>query len=146
MIRAGVCLAIFGQMLSAQTRPEPWPWSNIATVPSGRKITVQTSPPQKKIKGTLVSSDDAGITVRTAGGERTIAKANVSRVTTKRSIRRAVLVGAAAGVGVYAIFAPRTDFVPVGHLVFGGAFAGIGALAGWGLGVAGRTTIIYKVP
>ena len=149
MLWASVCLLIFGQALAAQTPPEPRPWSAVATVKPGQKITVQTSRPKKKIKGTFLSSDDAGITVRTAAGERAIVKANVFRVTTNRSVRRSVLIGAAAGLGVYAIVIAAvedSDFSPFGHLDFGGAFAGIGALAGWAVGTVGRSKIIYKAP
>lgn len=145
MLGAVVCLVILGQALPAQTSPEVWrSWSNVATLQTGQQITVETSQPKQRLNGRLLSSNDVGITIRTATGEQTITKTNVYRVTRKRRIRRALAIGAASGVAAYAIVAPRSDFTASGHFAFGAAFAGIGALVGWAVGCVGRTESIYR--
>lgn len=144
MLGGLVCLVMLGQALPAQTSPVGRSWSNVATLPTGQQITVETLQPEQKLSGRLLSSDDAGIAIRTAAGEQTIMKTNVYRVTTKRSIRPALAIGAASGIAAYAIVAPRSDFTASAHFVFGVAFAGIGTLVGWAVGSVGRTKLIYE--
>jgi hypothetical protein len=146
MLEAVVCLVTLEQVLPAQTSPELlWhSWSNVATLQTGQKISLETVRPKQKLKGRFLSSNDAAITIQTAGGQQTIAKPNVHRVTRTRNIKTALAIGAASGVAAYAIVAPRSDFTASGHFVFGAAFAGIGTLVGWAIGSVGGSKLIYQ--
>jgi hypothetical protein len=136
---------MLGQALPAQPPRDVWRnWSNVPTLQTGQKIAVETRQPKQKLNALFLSSNEAGITIQTAGGERTIARTDVYRIRSIRGARRALAIGAASGVGVYALMAPRGDLVASAHLVFGAAFAGIGTLVGWAVGCVGRFELIYE--
>ncbi len=142
------CLAFPAGQEMQTAVPEPWrDWSRVSSITSGRKITVETRQPKRKVKGTFVSSDDAGITIRTrGGGYETISKESVRKVTTSRErLAYAPLVGAAAGAAVYAM-APSNDASAAGHMILAGMTAGIGALGGLAVWALGKTKLVYEAP
>lgn len=131
------------QSLPAQSWKE---WSNLQALRPGANLKIQLRQKGSAVKGTLVKFDDAGIEVRLKdGGGRTVARPEVRRVLASDGARRnAPLIGAAAGAATLGVISAqeRFDFTPTGVLLF----AGIGALIGFGIGSAFRTTIVYEAP
>ena len=106
-------------------------WSRVQALQSGQKIVVKAFKGMgPKVKGTYVSSDAAHLVVRRQSGQAvSIPKDHIRVVLGQRSVRHAVLIGAAAGFAVMAILTSGWDLVqPLGALIFGGAGAGLGAL------------------
>lgn len=138
-----------GDMLVADTGS----WQNLAALKPAQKIDVVIK--TDVVTGEFVRFDDQGITVREKKGERTVAQANVRRVSlAKRS--RAVWIGVAAGgagggaagVALGSRLANESggDFSNLKTAITV-ACAGIGALIGAVIGsVARRTQTIYRKP
>lgn len=102
-----------------------------------------------KVVGAYVSSDDSEVVVRMRN-DRTVAvaKERIRQVVWRRPMRYSVVSGAAAGFALCsALTLTESDFVqPVGALIFGGACAGLGALAGFGVRALGRDRFVYRAP
>ena len=92
-----VSLAWLGPGLRAE---EHWhDWSRVQALQPGQKIVVKSFKGMgPKVKGTYVSSDAGHLVVRRLNDQSvTIPKDQIRQVVRKRRIRRAVLIGAAAG-------------------------------------------------
>jgi hypothetical protein len=126
-------------------------WQNLAGLKPAQKIDVAIK--SDVLSGEFVRFDDQGITIREKKGERTVAQADVRRVSlAKRS--RAVWIGVAAGGGggaaAGAALGSRLanesggDFNNLKGAITV-ACAGVGALIGAVIGSsARRTTVIYR--
>lgn len=87
LIALALCVAVTAQTLAAQTGPEPLrDWNRVLTIQPGRSITVETRQPKRKLKGTFISADDAGITIQLrGGGNETIPKQNARKIVASRN-------------------------------------------------------------
>ena len=138
-----------GNMAAADTGS----WQNLASLKPAQKIDVVIK--RDVVTGEFVRFDDQGVTVREKKGERTVAQADVRRVSlAKRS--RAVWIGVAAGSGgggaAGAALGSRLanesggDFSNLKTAITV-ACAGVGALIGAIVGSAARRTqTIYRKP
>ncbi len=100
-----------------------------------------------KVLATYVSSDATGIVIRLKNDqELEISKDRIRSVTRRKRMRNAVLIGAAAGFAVMALWTiPIPDFnQPLAALVFGGVGAGIGAASGGLVRLFGHSLIVYQ--
>jgi hypothetical protein len=127
-----VCVLAMPFVTFAQTNQSSW--ENLSALGAGHKIQV-VEMNSKKVSGTLVSVNDAGVSLQAAGGEQTIQREDVRVVKlmeNKHRLRNAA-VGAAVGAGVGAgagAAAGRGN----GGFDFAAQGAGIGAAAGGAIG------------
>ena len=122
-------------------------WSRVQALPADQKIVVKSFKGMgPKVKGVYVSSDADRLIVRKQNGQAvTIPKDQIRRVVQKGRIRHAGLIGAAAGFAIGAGLSTTGGFrQPLGALLIGGAFAGIGALIGFAVQVGGRHFVVYQ--
>jgi len=128
--------------------PDSAPYAALAALQPGRKVTVETRQPERKLKGSFVRADGEAVTVRLkSGSAETIPMGNIRRVTARRKVYRyAVPVGAAAGGALVGALAarPKMDFVADDIAWLAAAGAGLGALAGLLVGAAARTEVVYE--
>jgi hypothetical protein len=76
-------------------------WDNLKTLSTGQEIRVVLNGAQS-YQGVFQSLSDSGITLRQSGGDQTVARQDVLRVSTKGQKHRGrnALIGAAVGAGV----------------------------------------------
>ena len=138
-------LALPGRGLRAE---EPrHDWSRVQALPVGQKIIVKLFKGMgPKVKGVYVSSDAGHIVVRRRNAQAvTIPKDHVRLVVGKERQRHAVLIGAVAGFAIGAGLSTIGDFrQPLGALLIGGPFAGIGALIGFAFQAGGKHFVVYQ--
>ena len=134
---------LFTQPAAAQSWKD---WSNLKALRSGASLKIQLKQKGGTVKGTLVKLDDAGIEVRLkSGAAKTVTRTEVRRVLAWDGARRYTpLIGTAAGAATLGAISAqeRFDFTPTGVLLF----TGIGALIGFGMGRAFRSTLFYEAP
>ena len=142
-----------GPGLRAEQRADApqYDWGRVRALKPGRRIAVRPFKGMgRKVVGDYVSSDAAGIVVRPKDGQEVaIPKERIRRVTRRKRVRYAVLIGAAVGATILAVWAGGVDdFVASVPAAFGAMGAGLGALGGLAVrGVVGRTPlIIYEAP
>ena len=77
-------------------------WDRMGALKPGRRIAVRPFKGMgSKVVGDYVSSDDAGIVVRTKGGQEVaIAKERIREVVKRRWMRYAILIGTAVGASI----------------------------------------------
>lgn len=122
-------------------------WSRVQPLPAGQKIVVKSFKGMgPKVKGAYVSSDADRLIVRRQNGQAvTIPKDQIRLVVGKERQRHGVLIGAAAGFAIGVGLSTVGDFrQPLGALLIGGPFAGIGALIGFAIQVGGKHSIVYQ--
>ena len=141
-----VSLALPGPGLRAE---EPrHDWSRVQALQPGQRIVVKSfKGMDPKVVGTYVSSDGAHLVVRMRNDQTvTIPKDRIRQVVRKRPIRRAVLIGAAAGFAIMASLTLGTaGFAqPEAALYFGGIGAGLGALGGHAVRALRKNFIVYR--
>lgn len=139
-------LLLAGHSLVGQSAPNSSGWSNLSTVPIGSHVRMDLVQPESKLKGTLSSVDEAGITLDLGDGRmQTIGKTRVRKLQARGKIRKhAPVIGAAAGAVVLGALASRPgfDFVPS----FVALCAAAGGLAGFGIGMSVRYSTMYEMP
>ncbi len=139
-------MMIAGQLLTAQA--DPWASWALARLRPGRELTVETSAPSRKLKGTLVSRDANGITLQLkSGASETLSRESIRKVTAKRKgYNYAPLIGAGAGAGIMGILTgrPKMDFTGGDVAMFTAIGAGAGAAIGWAVRAAGNDELIYQ--
>ena len=156
-IRLGTLLIILGLLgtptdsLAQATAPvATGMWAGVERVPPGEKLVVKLKD-GKKLKGRLVSVSDTGITLSRKNATMDLDRDRVQQIfrLMHKSARKAMLIG--VGVGL-AIGAGATAGVCDGYgaacagwgmLFLGGSGAGLGALAGWGIGSGNERVLIY---
>jgi len=126
-------------------------WQSLATIRAGQKVEVRTS--AGTFKGEFVRFDPQGLTIREKKGERSLAQAEVTKVTLAKSSRGlwiGLAVGAAGGLVAGAALGARLenesggDFTGIKSAVIGGCAAG-GALIGLAVGAAVRRgRVVYE--
>ncbi len=124
-------------------------WSRVHELRPGWQIAVRPlKGTGQKVVADYVSSSASELVVRTSDGQIvTFPKERIQQVTRRRRMRKAVVVGAAVGATILAALTLAPDYSqPAAALVFGGAGAGLGALAGLAVRVLGRGWNVYKVP
>ena len=141
-----VSLAWLGPGLRAD---EHWhDWNRVQVLQPGQKIAVKSFKGMgPKVVGTYVSSDAAHLVVRMRNDQTvTIPKDRIRQVVRKRPIRRAVLIGAAAGFAIMAslTLGPDGFAQPAAALYFGGIGAGLGALGGHAVRALRKNFIVYR--
>ncbi len=122
-------------------------WSRVQALPAGQKIVVKSFKGMgPKVKGAYVSSDAARLIVRRQDGQTvTIPKDQIRKVVGKERQRHGVLIGAAAGFAIGVGLSTVGDFrQPLGALLIGGPFAGIGALIGFAVQTGGKHFVVYQ--
>ena len=122
-------------------------WSRVQALPADQKIVVKLFKGMgPKVKGAYVSSDAGHIVVRRRNAQAvTIPKDHVRLVVGKERQRHAVLIGAVAGFAIGAGLSTIGDFrQPLGALLIGGPFAGIGALIGFAFQAGGKHIVVYQ--
>lgn len=123
-------------------------WSRVQALPADQKVVVKSFKGMgPKVKGVYVSSDADRLIVRRQNGQAvTIPKDHVRLVVGKERQRHAVLIGAVAGFAIGAGLSTIGDFrQPLGALLIGGPFAGIGALIGFAFQAGGKHIVVYQV-
>ena len=134
---------------TAQSGDEPLrDWGQVHKLRPDHQIVVR---PFKgmggKVLATYVSSDATGIVVRLKNDqELEISKDRIRSVTRRKRMRNAVLIGAAAGFAVMALWTiPFPDFIqPFTALLVGGVGAGIGAASGGLVRLVGHNLTVYQ--
>lgn len=123
-------------------------WDNVSRLSPGRWLTVEITHSKSKVKGTFVSADAAGITIQLGSGEsQTIARDTINRITSNRKLRKAALIGAAAGaatIGGVGVEGGDLSGAGVAAVVAGGA--AFGALMGCIIQAARGPDVIYEAP
>ena len=141
-----LCVLALPCVSSAQSNQSSW--GNLNTLRPGQKIeVVETN--LKKDTGTFATVSDDAIRINESGGEQTIPRANVMRLTlrhNKHRLRNTLIgaaVGAGAGAGIGAACSSSQSFC-IDALGRGGS-AGIGAALGF-LGGAAVGAVIPSHP
>ena len=144
--RALLCAVLTWSAMAADTS-----WQNLAAIKAGQKIDVRSA--GGAWHGEFVRFDPQGITIREKKGERSLAQAEVSRVSIAKSSRGiwiGAIAGAAGGVAAGAALGSRLanesggDFNNLKGAVTGGC-AAAGALIGTAIGAAVRRgTVVYQ--
>ena len=126
-------------------------WQNLSAIRTGQKVEVRTT--GDRVTGEFVRFDAQAVTIREKKGERSLAQADVSRVSMakgSRGIWIGVIAGAAGGLVVGALLGERLanesggDFANLKPAI-AGACGGAGALIGAAIGASVRRgTLIYK--
>jgi hypothetical protein len=126
-------------------------WQNLAAIKPGQKIDVRSA--GGGFHGEFVRFDAQGITIRDKKGERSVAQAEVSRVSIakgSRGIWIGAIAGAAGGLAAGAALGSRLanesggDFNNLKGAVTGGC-AAAGALIGTAIGAAVRRgAVVYQ--
>ena len=138
-----------GLRAEEETEEPVYDWGRVRALTPGRRLAVR---PFKgvgsKVVGDYVSSDAAGLVVRTKDGQAVaIPKERIRQVKRRKQMRYVVLIGAAVGAAILAVWAARVDdFVPSAAAGFGAMGAGLGALGGFAVSRAGRTSLVYRAP
>ncbi len=150
MFRQFLSLLLAAQICGAQALPSKSgrEWSNLSKLSPGRWLTVETDHSKSKEKGEFVSADDAGITVQLGSGQsQTIARDTISRVTASRKLRKAALIGAAAGAAtIGGVGAAKGDLSGAGVAAVIAGGAAFGALMGCIVQAAAGPAVIYEAP
>jgi hypothetical protein len=143
--------AVLGIVLACAARAQQSSWERLSGLEAGQRVEVTTS--AGAVKGEFVRADAQGITVREKKGERSLAQADVMKVTLPRRSRGiwiGLAIGAAGGLAAGAALGTRLenesggDFSNLKPAVIGGC-AAAGALIGAGIGAAvRRPNIIYR--
>jgi hypothetical protein len=137
---------VMSRSVDGQSSPDAKGWGNLSRVPTGSQVRVELFQPKTQVKGTLSSWDGNGITVESANGKsETIGKPNIRRIQAKGRISKyAPVIGAAAGAITLGVITsrPRFDFVSS----FVAVCAAVGGLAGFGVGMSMRYSIVYEMP
>ena len=151
MAKSGVslCLMISLAWMGPGLRAEEprHDWSRVQVLPADQKIVVKSFRGMgPKVKGVYVSSDADRLIVRKQNGQTvTIPKDRIRLVLGKERQRHAVLIGAVAGFAIGAGLSTIGDFrQPLGALLIGGPFAGIGALIGFAFQAGGKHIVVYQ--
>ena len=127
-------------------------WENVRKLSPGTRVEI-IHHGLKQMGGTLVATTSDSVTVRESGSaaETSVAKADVTRISTARGSRKKhTLIGMAIGAGataaLFAVGASTGDIDIRRDIVVGGG-AAIGAAAGAGIGAALPTAkVIYRAP
>ena len=124
-------------------------WNRVTSLQPKRLVIVKRFKTSgKKVKGLLLRADVRSVRVETKDGDIEIPRDTVRALSVRRrGWKKAPWIGAAIGFGVVAALTTReADFVqPAGALLFGGAGAGLGALAGLGARILGQNKLVYRV-
>jgi hypothetical protein len=100
-----VAVSAFGATMRLPLRAADAPanstWDNLKTLSAGQEIHVVLNGAQS-FQGTFQSLSEGGITLRQSGGDQTVARQDVLRVSSKGQKHRGrnALIGAAVGAGV----------------------------------------------
>ena len=157
-IRLGTLLIILGFLgtpthsLAQATDPTATGmWAGVERVPPGEKLLVKLKD-GKKLKGRLRSVSDTGLTLSRRNKTVDVDRERVQQIfrLMHKSARKATLIGVGAGLAVAAAVTAglcegedNNTCWGLGMLLFGGPGAGIGALAGWGIGSGKKRVLIY---
>ena len=126
-------------------------WGNVKSLPAGDEIEI-TLKPKGKVKGRIIGTSDAGLTLTLRNGQSEIRRDDVERVhrILPKSAKRATLlgtgIGAAVGAGLGAgLGAQEGAELAAGlALAFGVLGAGIGALSGFLAGSGKEKVLVYE--
>ena len=127
-------------------------WAGIEKVPPGEKLLVKLKD-GKKLKGRLVSASDTTLTLSRKNKTMDLDRGRVQQIfrLMPKSARKATLIGVGVGLAIAAAAtgglcggeSEKGECWALGMLLFGGPGAGIGALAGWGIGGGKERVLIY---
>jgi hypothetical protein len=136
--------------LTAQTTLSDW--SRLNAVVSGSKLSVKLKD-GKKVEGTLRSVSDSGLSLRVKNADRELRRDDVQTVheISKKSVKKATLIGLGVGAGAGAILGIAGDasnddgFETLDNAAAGAVTilgAGVGALSGFLIGRSGKKKVL----
>ncbi len=139
---------LFALAATAADKPEA-SWENVQQLKSGQRIQIMRRG-LKSVNGHFVKVAGDSLTLKTAAGEQTVNRVDITRITRSGGKRgRNALIGAAAGGGAGAAVGAASggchpgELICLGRGAVAGILAGVGIVAGAVVGVAipGYTTI-----
>ena len=135
----------------AQAQPKPMhDWSKVAALEAGTEIRVKTTTTAGAWKGALARVDSQSVSLSLEHGkQKQIHFSEVQEVSrVRKSAKYAPLIGGLGGALVMTLFTARNgnDLSGRGVALFIGGGAGVGALAGTGVGAALRTSVVFRRP
>ena len=144
-------LVSFVPMELAQAQPKPMhDWSRVAALEVGTDLNVKTKPTAGTWKGAFVRADHQSLSLLLGHGkQQQIDFSEVQEVSrVRKSAKYATLIGGLGGALVMTLFTSRkgNDLSGRGVALFIGGGAGVGALAGTGVGAALRTSVVFRRP
>ena len=139
------------ELTHAQAQPKPMhDWSKVAALGAGTEIKVKTTATAEAWKGAFTRADPQSVSFLLAPGkQKQIDFSEVQEVVrVRKSARYAPLIGGLAGALAMTLFTSRkgNDLSGSGVALFVGGGAGIGVLAGTGVGAALRNTVVFRRP
>lgn len=138
MARIVVVFFLLGSALLAQSPT----WDNVKHLPSGSQVRL-TLTDGRKLRGGLQNVTDDSLMVTTAGANQTVERSTISKIAVKGESHRGrnALIGLGVGAGLGLAAGAGIDGACGGDCLFGRnigkvAFTPVGALLGFGIGVA----------